>query len=125
VAILHSDLADFTDVRISDNTFRENLGAGVLIDASNRANSVRVRIEGNRFISNGRNPDPQAPADDGLHVRGARGATPAVLVADNYTDRNADYGIEAQEGTVRDGTGNRSTGDGCLGVVCIPAHRLP
>ena len=125
VAIIHSDLADFRDVKISDNMFRENGAAGVLVDASSRADSVRVWIEDNRFISNGRNPDSLTPADDGLHVRGARGATPAVLVAGNFTDRNADYGIEAQEGTVRDGKGNESTGDGCVGVVCTPTRRLP
>ena len=56
--------------------------------------------------------------NDGLHITVPLGTD--ITVANNQTSNNADYGIEAQSGTVIDGGGNVSSNDpsGCLGVAC-------
>jgi|SRR5829696_1272393 len=107
-------------------TIRNNLvsgdpSAGVQLDYDSPPTGVQV--VGNVLAGNGSRPAMDVdrdgvPIDDGLHVTAPAGS--GILVADNHTFDNADHGIEAQPGTVRDGGGNTSYGDpaGCLGVVC-------
>jgi hypothetical protein len=110
---------------IAENTFLTNGAAGVLVESNGQVSpaGAALDIRDNLFIANGHQSggllDGVGQAvNDGLHVNTAPGA--AVIVTANHTTGNADYGIEAQPGTVIDGGGNTSQGDpnGCLGVVC-------
>lgn len=110
-------------VRISGNQFVDDGAAGVLIDAALFVPAQVYTIENNVFVRNGfrsagRTDLHGAAVNDGLHIA-LPGAVP-VTVSGNQTWHNADYGIEAQPGTITDGGGNRSTADphGCLGVDC-------
>jgi hypothetical protein len=73
--------------------------------------SERASVERNRAFANS--------LDDGIDVD-----DPTAFVARNTANDNGDFGIEALPG-VRDGGGNRASGNGnplqqCLGVSCSP-----
>lgn len=125
VTILGDSNMEITGVEIHGNTFDGATAAGVFIQTT--ASSVTdVTISGNTFSNNGYGNFVNLPlrdingslVNDGLHITVAPGTD--ITVADNQTNHNADYGIEAEPGTVIDGGGNVSSNDpsGCLGVIC-------
>jgi hypothetical protein len=111
---------------VSGNTVRHAAAAGMLVEGESGPDLgglAVTQVAGNTLDSNGYRPhgltDRSGRAvNDGLHVDTAAG-TPLLLTGNRAT-RNADYGIEAAPGSVRDGGGNTSTGSpaGCLGVTC-------
>src|SRR5262249_39233530 len=111
------------DGSITGNTFIGNRAAGILVDADRSPSTSTIDIRGNTFRSNGRQSGGKVDlagraVNDGVHINAPAGS--AITLTGNHTFDNADYGIEAQPGTVIDGGGNTSSGDpnGCLGVAC-------
>jgi hypothetical protein len=115
---------------ITGNTFKDDTGAGVLIEGNNDV-TMNSSISGNTFIGNGQSPpaehdDAGEAVADGLHIdiaddtTSGLGTAPTITVANNVTEGNAAYGIWASTGMVIDGGGNTTTGnpDGCFGVDC-------
>ncbi len=123
VRVVRDTLIEITDLTISFNTFRDNGAAGVLMQSA-EAFLGPFAIERNLFLQNGFNSGGRTdsagrPVDDGLHTDVPVGSR--VVVANNTTVNNADFGIEAlPDGSVVDGGGNTSSGNpsGCAGVVC-------
>jgi PKD repeat protein len=116
-------------VEITRNTFDSARGAGVYIDFPSSSQGTDMAISGNTFSNNGhaQREDFWGPSErdfggtghnDGLHIDVPSGTD--ITVSNNRTSGNADYGIEAEPGTVIDGGGNVSSNDprGCVGVTC-------
>jgi len=125
VTILGEPNMEIAGVEISRNRIDDADAAGVFIQASASTVTGMV-ISDNTLSNNGHRISFNSPlqdingslVDDGLHVTVPPGTD--ITVANNHTSNNADYGIEAQPGTVIDGGGNASSNDpsGCLGVTC-------
>jgi hypothetical protein len=125
VTILGEPGVEIIGVEISRNTIADADAAGAFIQTSASTVTGMV-ISGNTFSNNGHRQSVNSPlldingslVDDGLHITVPPGTD--ITVANNHTSNNADYGIEAQPGTVIDGGGNVSSNDpsGCLGVTC-------
>lgn len=125
VTILGEPNMEIVGVEISRNTIGDADAAGVFIQTSASTVTDMV-ISGNTFSNNGHRNSFNLPlqdingslVDDGLHITVPLATD--ITVANNQTSNNADYGIEAQPGTVIDGGGNVSSNDpsGCLGVTC-------
>ena len=108
---------------VRNNVFRDNRVAGLYLTPRFAAASGPMTFVGNRFIHNGHESGGAIDSggravNDGLHLDGITGD--AVVIRDNLTVRNADYGIEVAPGPVTDGGDNTSIGDpsGCLGIAC-------
>ena len=113
-----------TGVVVRHNVFRHNHVAGIYLTLrAGTPPEAQMTFAENVFHHNGHHSkgflDSQGrTVNDGLHLDGLSG--PGVVINDNRTRYNADYGIEIAPGAVQDGGGNSSTGDpsGCLGVTC-------
>ncbi len=120
--VVDTDLSQIRHLTIAGNTFRRDERAGVFLQSAT-APAGRYTIRGNRFIGNGFNSTQTDSAgrtiNDGLHTNLPVGSN--VVVSDNNTRDNAEFGIEAlPAGSVIDGGGNTSRGNpaGCAGVHC-------
>ncbi|GIJ49609.1 hypothetical protein Val02_64950 [Virgisporangium aliadipatigenens] len=119
------NLAGNAGTKIFNNIFRNNRAAGLVYEIRQEplTSMPGNQFAGNTFDGNGHDSGglrdgAGRPVNDGLHIFGL--SDPRVVVRDNTTRNNADFGIEVASGAVTDGGGNDSAGDpnGCLGVVC-------
>jgi hypothetical protein len=108
---------------VRNNVFWNNRIAGLYLTPRSAGASGPMTFAGNMFVNNGHTSGGAVDSggravNDGLHLDGITGD--AVVIRDNLTVGNADYGIEVAPGPVTDGGGNTSVGDpsGCLGVAC-------
>lgn len=117
-----SDLPS-THVTIRGNTFKDNGAAGIFIDLTLQSHAQGDLVADNTFTSNGYHSrgwvdSTGQPVKDGIHIR-IPDHSPVMTVQGNHTSGNARRGIYAVPGSVLDGGGNTSSGDGCIGVTCI------
>ncbi|WP_030437750.1 right-handed parallel beta-helix repeat-containing protein [Actinoplanes subtropicus] len=111
-------------LNIVNNVFESNRAAGIYLDATAIVpGGPMMLIGGNHLIGNGRRSNGRTdslgrPVNDGVHL--VVPANSGLVLRNNETRDNADYGIEAGTGTVTDGGGNtsRNNPSGCSGVRC-------
>ena len=110
-------------VFIQDNVIRRNGAAGILADLNGAG--LNLQILRNRVNANGHAPSGVVDSlgdtvNDGIHVVGPADAVVGVTIGGNSTNRNYEFGIEADGAT--DGGGNTARRHGnpaeCLGVSC-------
>lgn len=123
VEVNATNVNNFSGGKITNNVFTDNGTVGVYAVIQLPDLQQPAVVSGNTFTGNGARSggavDPHGhPVNDGLHIDAPTGTS--LVISDNHTQNDADYGIEAQPGTVIDGGGNASRGDpsGCLGVTC-------
>ncbi|MFD8500165.1 PKD domain-containing protein [Amycolatopsis sp. NPDC059657] len=106
---------------ISGNQFLNSYASGIRVDFGWLPGPGSLEISGNEFVGNGFRPPDGEYGKDGLLVGEISKEYPfTIVIKNNHTKNNAQFGINATPGTVIDGGGNTSSGDpmGCRGVVC-------
>jgi parallel beta-helix repeat protein len=130
---IHARDADGIDargngIRIIANSIRHSNddgidvnGSGVTIDGNNVSSSVHdgIDIDGTDVLV--QNNVATGNGDDGIRTSHT---TARVMLRNNFTNFNADLGIQAVAGSVVDGGGNRASGNidprQCVRVTCAP-----